>query len=398
MTWNRINLNAPEFQVPSEPPYLCGIVYKGKRHALTGPPEALKTLAALILGLEHVRGGHGSFALVDFEMGERATRLLLSDLGATDEEIEGVYYVTPDGPPDANDLEQLRAAGVTLVIIDAAAGAYDASGLDDNKRQDAERFGRLWVDPLWRAEITTALLDHVVKNLEARGKYAIGSERKLGTVDVSLGLEVVTQLRRGGKGIVRIATNKDRPGFLHRPRAGELHLASDPETHQITWTFKLTEDDAETAANFRPTHLMDKTLEYVARNLEPVTRNDVLDNVNGKRQFILQGIKILVEEKRLTEVPGPNRTKFLSIPNRQDAQVPPQVPGAGNLSNGKPANKPNLRFPSSGSLKKKEPGNLSSQVPGKTEPSGSREPEGTSGNLELEWWRELDNDAPIAQP
>jgi hypothetical protein len=37
------------------------------RHAISGPPEAAKTLAALIFGLEWMRAGRGLFALIDFE-------------------------------------------------------------------------------------------------------------------------------------------------------------------------------------------------------------------------------------------------------------------------------------------------------------------------------------------
>ena len=147
MTWVAVNLAAPEFDVPTEPPYLCGLIYAGKRHALSGPPEAAKTLTVAILGLEHMRATGERFALIDFEMGEHATRLLLHDLGATLDEIRQVYYVAPEGPPQADDLFQLNEAGVTFAVIDSAAGAYAVSGLDDNKRQDAETFSRAWTSP-----------------------------------------------------------------------------------------------------------------------------------------------------------------------------------------------------------------------------------------------------------
>jgi hypothetical protein len=192
--WQPINLAAPEFDQPTEPPAICGLIYTAKRHALSGPPEAVKTLAALIFGLEHMRTSTGRFALVDFEMGERATRLLLHDLGATLAEIGAVYYVSPDGPPGPEDIGAMTAAGVTLAVIDSAAGAYNVSGLDDYKRADAEEFSRSWVAPLWERGVTTVVLDHVVKNGETRSRYAIGSERKLGAVDVHLGFEPVHPL------------------------------------------------------------------------------------------------------------------------------------------------------------------------------------------------------------
>src|SRR3954465_10608280 len=108
----------------------------------------------------------------------------------------------------------MQPAGVTLTIVDAAAGAYDVSGLDDNKRAEVERFGRTWIVPFWQAGGTTLLLDHVVKNSETRGRYAIGSERKLGQVDVHLGLEALTNISRGGHGLIRVTVHKDRPAHL----------------------------------------------------------------------------------------------------------------------------------------------------------------------------------------
>jgi hypothetical protein len=47
-----------------------------------------------------MRAGAGTFAIVDFEMGEHATRLLLQDLGATLDEIRSVYYTEASGPAE----------------------------------------------------------------------------------------------------------------------------------------------------------------------------------------------------------------------------------------------------------------------------------------------------------
>jgi hypothetical protein len=300
VTWQWLNLAAEEFSQPTEPPITCGLLYRGKRHALIGPPESLKTLVALICGLEHVRAGHGPFGLVDFEMGGHSTRLMLEELGATSKEIASIWYVSPEGPPEQDDLDELGSAGVSLVVIDAAAGAYDVSALDDNKRADAERFGRLWVEPLYRIGIATLLLDHVVKNADNRGKFAIGSERKLGTVDVALGIEAVKQLGRGGEGACVIRTHKDRPGHLPRPRAAELELVSDPTTHAITWTFNPPRSEPAGGSRFRPTVLMDRVMEYVSGPwYEPMARTTLARTVTGKQWALVQAIDVLLDEGKL---------------------------------------------------------------------------------------------------
>ena len=47
-----------------------------------------------------------------------------------------------------------------------------------------------------------------------RGAFAIGSERKVGGVDVHLCFEVVLPIKRGGRGLYKIVTHKDRLGRL----------------------------------------------------------------------------------------------------------------------------------------------------------------------------------------
>lgn len=329
MTWLRKNLSAPEFDRPTEPPQTCGILYgQGKRHAFSGPPEAAKTLVALICGLEHYRAGHGTWALVDFESGEHATRLMLEELGANSEEIYECAYYAPEGPPTEADISAIADAGITLVIIDAAAGAYDASGLDDNKRKDVEEWARAWVKPLWKRGISTLLLDHVVKNADSRGRFAIGSERKLGGVDIHIGFEAVKAMSRGTDGIVKLTTLKDRPAHLRRPHPYELHLSSDPDTHHITWEF--TEPSArrtEGAAGFQPTVLMEKVSRYLEGQTAPVTRSNIAKPtaVSGKREWVLVAVDALVEEGYANATETPGGTQITHIRLYQDV---PDVPDA----------------------------------------------------------------------
>jgi hypothetical protein len=309
VSWEPLNLASSKFAEKPLPPAIAGLVYSGGRHVISGPPESAKTLLMLIIALEHIRAG-GIVAHLDFEMGAIATRAMLDDLGASLEEIGGIYYVEPDRPPDPiQDLDDLFDAGVTLALIDAAAGAYDVSNLDDNKRADAERFARAWIRPLWERGVTTLVGDHVVKSGENRGKFAIGSERKIGQADVHLGLEVVKSLHRGSDGLIRIRTHKDRRGYLPRPTAAELDLRSDPETHAVTWMFRPA---SETTNGWKPTVLMEKVSRFLEQQPAPVSRNTVESQKLGARDYVRQAMDALAADGYAEEQGGQRGARLLS--------------------------------------------------------------------------------------
>jgi hypothetical protein len=271
-SWQPQNL-AELADVPPVEPTLGGLgfVYPGKRHVFSGPQESAKTLAAYVVGLEVVRRGD-PVVLIDFEMGPWDAKGRLMDLGATMEELAQILYVQPDVPASSAAITYLVALAPGLVIIDAAAGAYSLQGLDDNKRIDVERFTEIYVAAFWRANIASIVLDHVVKNVEGRGNYAIGSERKVGGTDVHLGFSVISPIKRGATGLYKIVTHKDRGGHLKRGKLAEFKLASDPETHEIKWSFEApVESDDEHP--FRPTKIMEKVSRFLELQQEPVSRN-----------------------------------------------------------------------------------------------------------------------------
>ena len=338
MNWQPLNLASEEYYQPPRPPDIGGLVYSGLRHGISGPPESIKTVVAWIVALEHVRAGN-TVAVVDFEMGPYATRRLLLDLGFTLNEIREhvVYYESP-GEPGPADITVMVEANVTFVVIDAAAGAYDASRLDDNKRQDVERFARAWVRPLFDVGITSVLIDHVTKNTETRGKFMIGSERKLGGVDVHLGLEVVGRpLTRGGSAIVKVHVHKDRGGHLSRPVALELHLQSDPESHGLTWEWKAPASALTATGEWRPTIYMER----VSRHLEQhggMSRTAIYNAGLGRRSTLVTAVECLLQAGNLTvgrfpfgsrpSVP-PRRRRFpgsQAVPRGSRNQFPPWFP------------------------------------------------------------------------
>lgn len=310
MSWEPLNLALIEDRPPVRPTLgALGLLYPGRRHVFSGMPESGKTIAAYIEIIAAARAG-GRVVLIDLEMGPWDARDRLRDLGATNAELERVLYVEPTTSATPEIIAALIELGPVLVVIDASAGAYELSQLDDNKRQDVEVFARLYVNAFWAAGIASVVIDHVNKAAEQRGRYAIGSERKIGGADVHLGFAAATALHRGGTGFIKITTHKDRFGHLPRPTAGTLRLESDPDTHAITWTLEHETAGGADGGEWKPTTLMEKVSRYLEELREPAPRGAIVSAVGGQKAFVLKAIDHLIRDGHAGETPGPRGAKL----------------------------------------------------------------------------------------
>jgi hypothetical protein len=325
-SWRPIDLLGLE-DMPPIRPTVGGVLYPGGRHYFSAEHDSGKTFYAFALGLETIRAG-GRVLHLDFEMFAARTRERLREMGATDDELAAWIHVEPEGPPFSGYIDELLTLKPTLAIVDAAAGAYDALGLDDNKRSDVERFARMIVTPLTRAGVASIVIDHVTKNRESRGRFAIGSERKIGGADVHLSFQAIKPLHRGGSGLFKITVAKDRFGFLPRPDVGELHLSSDPETHAIAWTLQEVAASDTQGDGWKPTALMERVSIFLAEQTKPLSKSDVQRGVRGKRPYVIKAIDELLADGYATAIDGPRGSKLISF--AKPFRVPetfPDVPG-----------------------------------------------------------------------
>lgn len=323
-SWSPVDLL--EFvDAPPEPPTIGGLVYPGRRHVFSGEPETLKTWAALVLCAEQIKAGH-EVVYIDFEMGAREHAARLRALGLTDEQIAKFLYITPEEPMTSVLAEFESLLGMVkppLVVIDAFTGALAMHNVDPNSGVEVERFYQTVIGPMQRAGAAAVLLDHVTKNRETRGRYSIGSERKLGGADVHLGFELVRPFGRGKSGLARVMAHKDRPGYHTRPKAAEFELYSDAANGAVTWQWRFQSDE-DSMHRFRPTGLMERVSLYVAAcGTQRPSRNDVEETVTGKREYVRIAIDVLVTEGYLLEEDGPHGARLLrsEIPFRESGEV-----------------------------------------------------------------------------
>jgi hypothetical protein len=305
---------------PPEPPTIGGLLYPAKRTLLSGETESLKTWLALILAKAEMDAGY-AVAWADLDAmgaGELLDRLRL--LGVRDETTaERFLHFEPTETLKQGRLDDvcalLRDRAVRLFVVDAFNPMLNLHGLDPTSTQDVETFWREVATPITEAGAAPTLIDHVVKNAKAAGKYAYGSERKATGAIVHLGFRLLEPFARGSTGRALLTTHKDRPGYLPRPTIGRLVLVSDGD-HV---TYELEADHSRAGGEFRPTVLMERASRALEVQAEPVSQRWIEENVKGKGPALRTGVEILVAEGYFAKDETPRGWKLTSArPYRED--------------------------------------------------------------------------------
>jgi hypothetical protein len=198
----------------------------------------------------------------------------------------------------------LRELDARLMVSDAFNAALTLHGYSPKATEEVEAFWRRAVAPFCHVGAAVVLPDHVVKEKEARGRYAYGSERKATGCDVHLGLRVIEAFGRGRRGRAKITVHRDRIGFLEKPSPGQFVLDSEADTGRLAWTIEETGRERDDEGVWRPTGLMEKVSDYLARFAGPATRTQIETDVKGKAAFVRQAIDALVAEGYAAETPG----------------------------------------------------------------------------------------------
>lgn len=251
-----------------------GILYPGKQHVAQGETEGGKTwFANCIIDTEIRAGNHVVY--VDFEDDINTAVSRLRILQLPDAAIaERFHYVRPTEPIgtgiNLDDLGRLlNATHPTVVVLDGITEAMTMHGLDPLNNKDVATFGRMLPKRIADHGPAVLSLDHVVKNGEARGKYALGGVHKLNALDgAAFIIENRTPFGVGitGKSTIKLA--KDRPGQLRRrslPNKSGLHWFGDLvlDSHAETFAELDITAPSERSDDFRPTTLMAKVWKVI---------------------------------------------------------------------------------------------------------------------------------------
>ena len=194
-----------------------GLFYPGRQHAVAAETESGKTWLALQASMTEISRGN-NVLYADFEDDEGGIVTRLMSMGADTADIRDHFaYVRPEEPVSPDSLNRLLECRPALVILDGITEAMSLHGMDLKDNDAYSRFGRMLPRKCARACAAVVMMDHVVKNREARGGYAIGAVHKLNGLNGAMFIiENTDPFGIGLAGRSRVLIRKDRPGQLRR--------------------------------------------------------------------------------------------------------------------------------------------------------------------------------------
>ena len=318
------------------------LLYPGRVHDFHCEPETLKSWAAQVAVAEVLMAG-GRALYLDFEAEARDVVGHLLALGVSQEQIlEGLLYIRPEeglGKEARPRLLALLAANpIEIAVLDGENTALAASGYEPNSNADVLTWKEELVRPVQVATSgPTILIDHVTKNPDTQGRWAVGAGQKLALIDgASFSFKLIVPFGVGRTGLASIHLSKDRPGHLRgltpgmNPEIAQLRLESHPDG-SIDWELRPSagvKTDEEGKEVFRPTVLMERVSRFLEEAAEPQSKAAVEKEVPGKRNFVRDALAALVVDGYVEVMPGPHNSLLHHSlkPYRQEDSATPQEP------------------------------------------------------------------------
>lgn len=207
-----------------------GLFYPGTISWLQGETESMKSWVAQIVTAETIKANQ-QVLYIDYESGPAEVVARLRQLGVAAAQLATLlWYVQPTQPAGslwaADDFRALLAQQFGVVIVDGVTDALGTEGKSLLDNEEVAAWMRTVLRPLAHHTGGAVIgIDHVTKSQDGRGRFAIGAQAKMSSLDgVAYLVEPITVLGRGLRGEASLRVVKDRPGAV-RPRCGEYRPA-----------------------------------------------------------------------------------------------------------------------------------------------------------------------------
>ena len=229
-----------------------GLFYAGKTHAVLGESESGKSWITLSAIASEIEAGN-TCLYIDPEDSPGTAVMRLKALGVSDEGLrERFVYVQPEiahNKGTADDKKAWRALmkhTFSLAVIDGMNAILATYGASSDSNDDVTAFMNSVPNIIARRTgAAVAIVDHVTKSTDGRGRFAIGAQAKLSTLTgCSYMVDVRDVFAPGQPGVLEMRVGKDRPGAV---RAVSTDARKTDRT-QLTATVSI-ESDAAGGAN-----------------------------------------------------------------------------------------------------------------------------------------------------
>jgi hypothetical protein len=295
-----IEVPAPEFLSRNDGHRLF---YRGKINALLGESESGKTWVAL-LAVKQALEIEQKVIYLDFEDSGKGILARLRSLGLDDAKFTNFTYANPDQNLTLEEridlVDALAEIQPELIIVDGVNAAMTLLNLELTSNRDATFFSQQLLKPLAGSGACVVTIDHVPKSKDNRGNYAIGAQAKRADINgCAIAVEVTLPFGRGMNGELNLKVTKDRPGAVRENSkeakfAGTVQLRS---TIDGMVTMVIESPQMASGDRTRPTHLMEQVSKTLEAASMPLSKNAVIKEVQGRREWVLIAIQILIDEK-----------------------------------------------------------------------------------------------------
>ncbi len=285
------------------------LLYPQAIHSISGEPGSGKTWAAVLAAAQEFTDGH-NVLYIDFE--DRVETLIsrLRSIGTPDHHIRNhLRYMRPQTAltPTGRHALDHAAKDCTLAVVDGITEAMTLHGLSLMDNEDVARWLALVPHHIANQGPAVLQIDHVVKNSEARGRYAIGGQHKLaGITGCAYKMLTIRSFGRGNHGQAKLVIDKDKHGRVgpNGATAAEIHLdARDPNATEA-WIDPPQETSFSADGEIRPTHLMERVSVYL-EHVADATGKQIESAVKGKRDYVRRAVRVLIAEGYVATSDGP---------------------------------------------------------------------------------------------
>jgi hypothetical protein len=299
------------------------LLYRGKVHSFHGESESGKSWIGLHAIAEQLKAGNRA-AMIDFESDAHTIvgRLLL--MGVPAEAIRTLFsYRHPDINPFASarefqQWEKLVTGRFEVILIDGITEALNVFSVASKDNDEVTGWIRSVPRKLaWSTGAAVIMVDHVTKDPDSRGRFAIGAQSKMTTLDgAAYMVEVLEPLGVGLIGRISMRVAKDRNGSI-RPRSGPYRKGDHSQEAAVVTVNSAVDDvttvtvdpprmdtqdtPADERRPFRPTGLMERVSRALELANACMSRTAIKTTVTGRKEYVGQAIDFLIADGYVAE-------------------------------------------------------------------------------------------------